>query len=52
MRRSNDELLKKARDMDRNVEVESGNERTGDERSRDTKTMDPAGLSGADTQGG
>ncbi|MBM7691404.1 hypothetical protein JOC77_000809 [Peribacillus deserti] len=49
---SNDELLKKARDMDPNVEFETDQERKGAKDTGNNEVIDPAGLSGADTQGG
>ncbi|WP_180956558.1 hypothetical protein [Bacillus canaveralius] len=54
MSNGNDELLKNARNMDRDVEYsKTPNARRDRDATNtgDTKAMDPAGLGGADTRG-
>lgn len=51
MTNGNDKLLKKARNMDRNVEVRSNNNDNNSDKKYPDKTIDPAGLSGGDTTG-
>ncbi|WP_180955004.1 hypothetical protein [Bacillus sp. V3-13] len=54
MSNGNDELLKNARNMDRDVEygkTPNGGRNRGANNTGDTKAVDPAGLSGGDTRG-